>query len=225
MRRIKVIPEINGRLRSHMIRVPEEIWQVRGIKIFGKLIRAVVFSTDLAVIKNVNADAVIAVYPFTAQPVINQAITMAADIPVFIGVGGGVTTGQRAINMAMQAEYQGALGVVLNVPTKNDVLESIYAVVEIPIIVTVVSSNKDVIKERLESHTAILNVSAGERTPQVVSEIKKDFPQAVIMATGGPTPESIKATIASGADAITWTPPTTAQISKEMMKDYRCEYI
>ncbi|GHU84598.1 hydrolase [Clostridia bacterium] len=220
-----MIPEINGRLRSHMIRVPEEIWQVHGIKIFGKLIRAIVFSTDIAIIKNINADAVIAVYPFTAQPVINQAIITAADIPVFIGVGGGVTGGQRAVNMAMQAEHQGARGVVLNVPTKNEVLKAVYAVVDIPIIVTVLSSDKDMIRERLESNVAILNVSAGDKTPQVVSEIKNSFPQAVIMATGGPTPESIKETIAAGADAITWTPPTTAQISKEMMKNYRYEYI
>ncbi|GHV29789.1 hydrolase [Clostridia bacterium] len=220
-----MIPEINGRLRNHMIRMPEEIWQVHGIKIFGKLIRAIVFSTDIAIIKNINADAVIAVYPFTAQPVINQAIIMAADIPVFIGVGGGVTGGQRAVNMAMQAEHQGARGVVLNMPIKNEVLKSIHEVVDIPIIVTVLSSDKDMIRERLESHVAILNVSVGAKTPQIVSEIKKKFPQAVIMATGGPTPESIKETIAAGADAITWTPPTTAQISKEMMKNYRSEYI
>ena len=42
---------------------------------------------------------------------------LAADIPVFAGVGGGLTQGQRVVNLAMFAEMQGATGVVLNAPT------------------------------------------------------------------------------------------------------------
>ncbi|MDR1260208.1 MAG: hydrolase [Oscillospiraceae bacterium] len=216
-----MVPEINGKLENRMIKVPEEIEQVCGIKIFGKLIRAVVFSTDIAIIRNVNADAVIAVYPFPAQPIITQAIMMAADIPIFMGVGGGTTKGQRAVNMAMQAEYQGARGVVLNAPIENDVLFEIHNIIDIPIIVTICVEDMNEVAKRLESHVSILNVSAAEKTPQIVAKIKLKFPHAAVVATGGPTKETILATIEAGADAISWTPPTTGQIFKNIMNGYR----
>lgn len=55
-------------------------------------------------------DAVLAVYPFTPQPVITQAILGAADVPVFCGIGGGITRGKRVVNLAMDAEFKGAMG-------------------------------------------------------------------------------------------------------------------
>ena len=67
---------IDGTLRKSFLRVPEVIRECSGINIFGKRIKSLVFSTDLAIIKNVNADAVIAVYPFTPQPIITQSIIM-----------------------------------------------------------------------------------------------------------------------------------------------------
>jgi hypothetical protein len=216
-----MIPEINGKLRQRMIKVPEEIWQVGGIKIFGKLIRSIVFSTDIATIKNINADAIIAVYPFPAHPAISQAIIMASNIPVFVGVGGGTTKGQRAVTMAIQAEHQGAYGLVLNAPIGNDVVEAIRKVVEIPIIVTICSGTKSIIEKRLAAQVDILNVAAAAKTPQIVAGIKKDFPHAIVMATGGKSVDSINATIESGADAITWTPPPTSQIFKGVMNSCR----
>jgi len=122
MNNSKYVPEIKGLLRSHMIEVPEVIRDASGIRVFGKRIKSLVFSTDVAVIKNTNADAVIAVYPFTPQPVITEAIINSADIPVFCGVGGGITTGKRVVNLALDAEFKGAMGVVVNSPTPNDLL-------------------------------------------------------------------------------------------------------
>ena len=61
----KGIPKINTQLRSHTILVPEVYREATGILINGKRIKSLVFSTDVAVIANCNADAVIAVYPFT----------------------------------------------------------------------------------------------------------------------------------------------------------------
>ncbi|MDR1354522.1 MAG: hydrolase [Oscillospiraceae bacterium] len=217
----RMIPEINGKLRCHMVRVPDELWQASGIKIFGTLIKAVVFSTDIAIIRNSNADAVIAVYPFTAQSKISEAIIAAAEVPVFVGVGGGITTGQRAVNMAFQAENQGARAVVLNAPTKNSVIKAIYEIIDIPIIVTVLTSNTKTIQERLEAGATILNVSAAEKTPQVVKQIRTAFPEATIMATGGPSSETIKKTIDAGANAITWTPPPNSQLTKGVMRHCR----
>ena len=122
----KAMPQAqDGTLRKFALRVPEVIYQCSGIIVFGKRIKSLVFSTDLSIIKNVNADAIIAVYPFTPQPIITQALLLAADIPVFAGVGGGLTKGQRVVNLAMFAEMQGATGVVLNAPTANAVVQHV----------------------------------------------------------------------------------------------------
>lgn len=46
---------VDGTLRKFALRVPEVIYQCSGIMIFGKRIKSLVFSTDLSIIKNVNA--------------------------------------------------------------------------------------------------------------------------------------------------------------------------
>ncbi len=218
----KFVPEIQGNLRKHMITVPEIINDVSGIKIFGKTIKSILFSTDVALITNCNANAVIAVYPFTPQPLISHAIITVSDIPVFCGVGGGTTTGKRVVNLAMDAEFQGAIGVVVNAPTSNDIVSQLAKRVDIPVVITVVSSVTDVGK-RLEAGASIINVSGALQTPEIVKSIRRDFPKVPIIATGGPSEESIKRTIDAGANAITYTPPTSAEIFKHLMEKYRAE--
>ncbi|MDF2987129.1 MAG: hypothetical protein K0R50_2639 [Eubacterium sp.] len=217
------VPEIEGNLRKHMVKIPEVINRAGGINIFGKNIKSLMFTTDVAIIKNCNASAVIAVYPFTPQPVITHSIISASDIPVFCGVGGGTTTGKRVINLAMDAEFQGAIGVVVNAPTKNELIKLLYAKIDIPIVVTVTSENTD-IQARLDAGAEILNVSCAARTPEVVRIIRKKFPQVPIIATGGPTNESIMETIEAGANTITYTPPTSAELFKQLMNKYREDF-
>jgi len=214
------VPEYSGVLRSRMIEIPEPIGKCGGIRIFGRLIRSLVFSTDIAVIRNINADAVIAVYPFTPQPIISHALIMASDIPVLCGVGGGTTTGKRVVQLATDAEFQGAFGVVVNSPTLNSTIKDVKDVIDIPIIVTVGSESDD-IAGRLDSGATIFNVSAAAQTPWLVEKMRKDFPDIAIIATGGPNNQSIEDTINAGANAITWTPPTTGEIFKSMMEKYR----
>jgi 2-keto-3-deoxy-6-phosphogluconate aldolase len=211
--------EIKGYLRDFRLNVPDAIYECRGIKIFGRRIKSIVFSTDVSIIRNCNADAVIAVYPFTPQPVITQAVMMVADCPVFVGVGGGLTKGERVINLARHAEYQGATGVVLNAPTSNDTIREVAKVVDLPIVITIVK--EDDIQGRLDAGAQILNVSAASKTPELVAKIREKFPDVPIMATGGPTEESIKATIEAGADAITWTPPSNGEVFRDIMDAYR----
>ena len=218
----KYIPEIEGNLRKHMIKIPEVIQQVSGIRIFGKLIKSIVFTTDVAIIKNCNANAVIAVYPFTPQPIITHSIIAASDVPVFCGVGGGTTTGKRVVNLAMDAEFQGAIGVVVNAPTTNDVVKKLREKIDIPVVVTVVSGRTD-FKKRLEAGTTIFNVSGGANTVEIVGKIRRQYPEIPVMATGGPTEESILQTIEAGANAITYTPPASAEIFKKLMVKYRTE--
>lgn len=213
------IPEFEGNLRRHMLKVPESIRQASGIKIFGKLLKSFVFTTDVSVIRNVNADAVIAVYPFTPQPIITQAIMLSADIPVFCGIGGGITMGKRVINNALNAEFQGAMGVVVNAPTANDIIALLCETVDLPVVVTVVSDED--ISSRVEAGASIINVSGGPYTADIVASIRRQYPKLPIIATGGPTDESISKTIRAGANAVTWTPPSSAEILAGIMRRYR----
>ncbi|NMB17863.1 MAG: hydrolase, partial [Erysipelothrix sp.] len=57
------VPEYSGNLRANFIHIPKEIEEANGIRIFGRLIKSIIFTTDVAIIRNSNADAVIAVYP------------------------------------------------------------------------------------------------------------------------------------------------------------------
>lgn len=214
------IPEIEGNLRRHMIRVPDVIEQVSGIRIFGKLIKSLVFTTDVAIIRNCNANAVIAVYPFTPQPIITHSIINCSDVPVFCGVGGGTTTGKRVVNIAEDAEFQGAMGVVVNSPTPNETISYLRQKIEIPIVVTVISEDAD-IEKRLEAGASIINVSGAAKTADIVRNIRKRYPEVPIIATGGPTDESILRTIDAGANAITYTPITNGEIFKQIMTRYR----
>lgn len=213
-------PRVNGTLRKFMLHVPEVIDKCSGIEVFGTLIKSIVFSTDISIIRNVNADAVIAVYPFTPQPIITQSVMLASDKPVFTGVGGGLTQGQRVLNLALHAEFQGAMGVVVNAPTSNEIIKQVSKTIDIPIVVTVVSDEDD-IDARVKAGAGIFNVSAAANTPQIVRKIRNALPDFPIMATGGPTEQSILETIEAGANAITWTPPSNGEVFKDIMKAYR----
>ncbi len=216
------IPRITGKLRAKYLEIPKEIYTARGIVIMGKRIKSVIFTTDIAIIRNCNADAVLAVYPFTPQQAISQAIINLAPMPVLVGVGGGLTNGKRSAMIANDAEGDGAFGVVVNAPMSNENIVLISESVDIPIIATVVNECSD-IQARIDAGVSILNVSAAKRTPDVVRAIRKNFPQIPIIATGGDTPESILRTIEAGANCISYTPPSTAEIFADIMRSYRKE--
>ena len=214
------IPVVNGDLRSHILTVPETIWRASGIVVMGRRIKSLLFSTDIAIICNCNADAVLAVYPFTPQQRIANAIVTSSSIPVFCGVGGGVTNGPRSVMLARDAEAHGAFGVVVNVPIANETIAQMRRVIDIPVIATVVSEKMD-IDARIKAGAAILNVSAADRTPELVRHIRADFPNIPIIATGGPTNETVAETIDAGANAISYTPPSTKKLFESIMNGYR----
>ncbi len=215
------IPRITGTLRAHSVELPEVIQEASGIIVLGRKIRSLIFSTDIAIIRNCDADAVLAVYPFTPQQVISEAIINASSIPVFVGVGGGTTKGLRSVYIAQDAEAQGAFGVVVNNPMSNTNISLIKRVIDIPIISTVISAEG--IQERLDAGATILNVAAGKNTSDVVREIRQKYPKVPIIASGGKTDESIQRTIEAGANAIVYTPIPTSDIFSSMMDEYRAE--
>ena len=196
------------------------IRECSGIRIFGMRIKSIAFTTDVAIIKNINADAIIAVYPFTPQPAISQAVIGISDVPVFVGVGGGITGGDRSVRLAIEAENQGAFGVVVNAPISNEVISRIKEVVDIPVIATIVSDQMD-IRSRIEAGADFLNVSGAAATPQIVRRIRAQFPNIPILATGGPNDETILETIHAGANAITYSPPSNGELFAAIMQKYR----
>ena len=212
----KASPNVESRLRHNILKMPQEVYQASGIVINGRRLKSFVFTTDLAIIRNCDADAVFAVYPFTPQ----HAIIKASYIPVFCGVGGGTTHGVRTLNLARDVESQGAMGVVLNSPISDLNLLAVSRVVDIPVIITVTKEDTN-IRSRIEAGASILNVACSTDTPRIVKKIRDEFPDVPIIASGGKTGQTISATIAAGANAITYTPPSPAILFKEMMEKYR----
>lgn len=212
--------EYESRLRHNIIRIPSVAQECSGITVFGRKIKTLVFSTDIAIIRNCDADAVFAVYPFTPQSSISESIIKAAFVPVFCGVGGGTTKGLRTVSLAKDVESQGAVGVVLNAPVSDLNVYAVAKAVDIPVVVTVTSADAN-IKARLDAGATILNVAAADKTPELVKKIRDAFPTVPIIATGGPKPESIKLTIDAGANAITYTPPSAKELFSTLMVKYR----
>ncbi|HHW94186.1 MAG: hydrolase [Christensenellales bacterium] len=216
----KYVPEITSPLRGDIIEVPKIIAECSGIRIFGKRLKSIIYTTDAALAINHNADALIAVYPFTPHPAITSALIGISPVPVFAGVGGGTTGGKRCAQIAMFAEAQGAIGLVVNSPTTLETIRHIRAVVDTPIVCTIVSEYMD-IEARVEAGVQIFNVSGADRTVDIVKSIRERYPTIPIIATGGSTDETILKTIQAGANAITFTPPTSAQLFKYKMDKYR----
>lgn len=219
----KYVPLVHSKLRKSFITVPKEIYKASGIVIFEKRIKSLLFTTDLAIIRNTNADSIMAVYPYTPQNSISDAIINVANVPCFIGAGGGTTQGLRSKYVAIEAELAGAYGVVVNSPMPNSDIKEISEFVDIPVIATVTSLENDYMG-KIKAGAEILNISGGRYTADLVRKIRADigdkFP---IIATGGKTGEQILETIEAGANAISYTPPSSAEVFAQMMDKYRNE--
>ena len=216
----KTAPQVSSRLRHNILQMPQACHEASGIMIYGRRIKSLVFTTDVAIIRNCDADAVFAVYPFTPQQAISDAIIKGSYIPVFAGVGGGTTKGARTVSLAKDVEMQGAMGVVLNAPISDDNLRDVAAAVDIPVVITVIKTETD-IQARLDAGASILNVAGAQQTPEIVRHIRERFPDVPIIASGGNTEESVARTVEAGANAVTYTPPSTKELFSVMMAKYR----
>ena len=195
--------------------VPAVIRTAPGVFAQGRRIRSLVFSTDLAIICHCDADAVLAVYPFTCQPAITQALVAASQRPVLNGVGGSITHGERCIEV-----MQGVAGVVVNTSIPIDTVEALTERLNVPVAVTVCADDA-VAARQIEAGATMVNVAAGARTAEVVSSLRRRYGDLPIIATGGRTDESIARTIEAGADAISWTPPDIRVLERAVMEKAR----
>lgn len=214
---LTTVKRIEGTFRKAELLLPAAVRECPGIALFGRVIRSLVFSTDIAIIRNCDADAVLAVYPFTCQPSITQALLSYAERPVFTGVSGAVTTGVRSVELAIQSEMQGASAVVANTSTPPEVIASMARSIDIPVVVSIFELNEFSI-EQINAGAQIVNVTAGRDTMGVVEELRTLYPTLPIIASGGKTNESVRATIAAGADAVSWTPPSLAELERHSME-------
>mgnify|MGYP002248135058 CR=1 FL=1 len=195
-----------------------------GVLINGKRIKSLVFSTDVAVIANCNADAVIAVYPFTPTIQITEAIiSVAQDLFLLVLVVEQLPV-KRVESIALDAELHGATAVVLNAPTTTEFVQNLVDDIDIPVVLTIVSLNEDLEKRMLHTKANIINVSGGKDTVKIVKKLREIDPNFPIIATGGPTEETVREVIQAGANAVTFTPPTNGEIFKGMMEEYRHRY-
>ena len=216
-------PSYSGKLRNHMLMVPECINECSGIRIFGRTIKSFVFSTDVATIASVNADAVIAVYPFTPQPRIVRAVISVADMPCSAASAAASRLARRSVAQAMELSTAALTALCSTRPFRRISCATSSRTFDIPVVATIVSATQDT-EARIAAGVDILNVSAASETPQLVAALRERHPEIPIIATGGPKDETIRKTIAAGANAITYTPPDNGVLLAEIMHAHRERY-
>lgn len=218
---IKKIPEVVSPLRSSIIEMPDIIRKASGIVIYGKRIKSIVYSLDVSLIANTDADAILCVYPFTPNTQILNAVSLVAKAPILVGVGGGLTQGERSARLASHAEENNATAIVLNGPVTVETTEMVRQYVDIPIIYTVIDKSRE-LQPYIDAGVNIFNVSGGANTVELVKWVREQYPDMPIIASGGKTDESIEATINAGANAITYTAyGMMEQYFHEKMETYR----
>lgn len=213
-------PVIQSKFRTELILTPDAIRRASGIIINGRRYKSFLFSSDVATIMYTDADAVLAVYPYTPHPSIIKALSTVSPAPLAAGVGGGVTQGPRSAVIAQFADAYGCIAVVLNAAAGVDTVTAVRDAIDIPIIYTVISDYQE-LDEYIEAGVSIFNISGAKETTKIVKHVRQMYPDMPIIATGGKTDEHIIATIEAGANAITYTPPTTQAVFQKNMDKYR----
>ncbi|MBW1654293.1 hypothetical protein [Flavobacterium quisquiliarum] len=193
----------------------------QGLWLGNENLKSFLFSTDMALIENNDADAILAVYPFPPSPKIIKTLIDFSGKPVVCGVGGGKTKGKKSLEMAIYAEEMGASGIIVNIPFENKDIKKIRQKVSLPIIATVATSDFDFLKKRIDAGVNVFHVSGGMHTNKIVQEIKAKFPNFPIMATGGKSLTDIEESINSGSKAIVLSPPSNKDLFKSIMDKYR----
>ena len=66
--------------------------------------------------------------------------------------------------------------------------------------------------------TTGLSETQGTDIHRAVRDFREKYPDVPIIATGGPTDETILAAINAGANAISWTPPSNGELFRRKME-------
>ncbi|ALU26906.1 hypothetical protein HXZ78_10125 [Myroides odoratimimus] len=192
----------------------------KGLVLNNLKVKSILFSTDIALIENNDADAILAVYPFAPSQNIIKTLIEFSKKPVICGIGGGITQGDFAITMAKKAEALGAAAVIVNQPFKNEDIAEVKKHINIPIISSVSTLNFD-FKSRIEAGVSCFNVTGGADTLKIVDYIKTTYPDIAVISTGGKTNESLQNIAQKKVNAIILTPPSNGELFRSIMDGYR----
>lgn len=192
----------------------------KGLVLNNQKVKSILFSTDIALIENNDADAILAVYPFAPSQKIIKTLIEFSNKPVICGIGGGITQGDFAITMAKKAEALGAAAVIVNQPFKNEDIAEVSKHISIPIISSVSTINFD-FKARIEAGVSCFNVTGGTETLKIVEHIKTNFPDVAVISTGGKTNESLRKIAQAKVNAIILTPRSNGELFRSIMDGYR----
>ncbi|MCO7724852.1 hypothetical protein [Myroides odoratimimus] len=192
----------------------------KGLVLNNLKVKSILFSTDIALIENNDADAILAVYPFAPSQNIIKTLIEFSKKPVICGIGGGITQGDFAITMAKKAEALGAAAVIVNQPFKNEDIAEVKKHINIPIISSVSTLNFD-FKSRIEAGVSCFNVTGGADTLKIVDYIKTTYPDIAIISTGGKTNKSLQNIAQKKVNAIILTPPSNGELFRSIMDGYR----
>ncbi len=200
--------------------VPRSVQNCDGIILNKKTIKSFLFSTDIALVENSNADAILAVYPFKPSLQIMKSLIDFSQKPVICGIGGGITKGQVAFHMAESAEGLGAEAVVVNQPFPNKDIEKLKKKISIPIISSISTSDFD-FKSRMNAGVDYFHITGGINTIAILEHLKYGLPGFPLIATAGNTPDAVKHTVQTGVKAVVLSPPSSKELFREMMDNYR----
>lgn len=191
-----------------------------GLTLQGKKIKTILYSTDLALIENNDADALLAVYPFTPSLNIIRTLIAFSNKPVICGIGGGMTQGDFAIEIAIEAQKAGAAAVIVNQPFKNEDITRIKQYLTIPIISSISTLNFD-FDQRIEAGVSCFNITGGANTLEIVEYLQQNYPDFPIISTSGKTFDSLQNIVSKKISAVILTPPTNAELFRSIMDNYR----
>lgn len=208
------------KLSASKFDIPEAIHESSGILIGNHKIQSVLLSTDLSFIANLNIDSVLVIHPFDPTERLNSTIREFCEGPVFMGVGGGFQQKKQMMKLAVSADENGADGIVISRPTDPEIIQKIREKVSHKLIYSILIKGEN-IHQLVDAGVDILNISTGENTAQTIRSIRQDFPDIPIMANGGPFDSTIRETIAAGADAIVYNPPTATEMMRSIFDEIR----
>ncbi len=192
----------------------------KGLVLNGKEVKSILFSTDLALIENNDSDALLAVYPFTPSVKIMETLINFSNKPVICGIGGGKTQGKVAVEKAVEAEQLGACAVIVNQPFKNRDIIKIKKRISIPVISSVSTLQFD-FEKRIAAGISAFHITGGSQTIEIISFLKQHYPDLPFICTGGKSLEHIEQVAKNEPNAIVLTPPSNANLFKEIMASYR----
>ncbi len=208
------------KLSANTFDLPDAIYDAPGLSIGSRTVQSILLSTNLSYIANLNIDAVLIVHPFDPTEAVNEAIHQFCKKPAFLGVGGGFRQKKNMLNLAEKADQKNADAVVISRPTPPELVHQVSQKISTQLIYTVVYEDEN-FTELINAGVDIFNISTGESTPLTIRSIRENHPNIPIMANGGPFDSTIRETIASGADAIVYNPPTATEMIRSIFDEFR----